>query len=196
MTKRGNAASVFSAPWIVVPMTRASSGPPNSLMSAPAAKMRSPPVTTTAPGRSAASASAWARSLRISAPDRALTFGLSRVRTATPSSRRSRRTSSGSSAIRRPYRLRLLRAYCLQQGVGRRPRIEAPVEHARLDLLVALVPTQLPGPGVEAADDDGAQLVAQPAVAALLEQPGLLGVAPVVEHRLPQLGHALTAGSD
>ena len=31
---------------------RASSGPPNSVMSAPAAKIRSPPVTTTAPGRS------------------------------------------------------------------------------------------------------------------------------------------------
>ena len=33
------------------PMLRASSGPANSLMSAPAAKIRSPPVTTTAPGR-------------------------------------------------------------------------------------------------------------------------------------------------
>ena len=47
---------------MVAVMMRASSGPPNSLMSAPAAKMRSPPVTTTAPGGSAVSASAWARS--------------------------------------------------------------------------------------------------------------------------------------
>ena len=35
------------------PISAASSGPPNSEISAPAAKMRSPPVTTTAPGRSA-----------------------------------------------------------------------------------------------------------------------------------------------
>ena len=38
--------------WICSVIGRASSGPPNSEMSAPAAKIRSPPVTTTAPGGS------------------------------------------------------------------------------------------------------------------------------------------------
>ena len=40
-----------SAPWKSAVIGPASSAPPNSEMSAPAAKIRSPPVTTTAPGR-------------------------------------------------------------------------------------------------------------------------------------------------
>ena len=76
------------------PTTRASSGPPNSVMSAPAANSRSPPVTTTAPGGS--SVSAGRRGLQLAEEglrDRALTLGLSRRTTATPSSRRSTCTS-------------------------------------------------------------------------------------------------------
>src|SRR4051812_30050181 len=176
---------------MAVVMTRPSSGPPNSLMSAPAAKMRSPPVTTTAPGRSAASASARARNVRINAPDRAFTLGLSRVRMATPSSRRSRRTSSGSSGIPRPY----LSADPLQQLVGRRPGVEAASNDARLQPVVPVAPAQLAGPDVEPRDDDAAQLVAQAPLPPLLQHAGLLGEAAMVEHGLPQLGRPLAAGA-
>ena len=68
------------------------SGPPNSPMSAPAAKMRSLPVTTTAPGGLAVRSSAAARSCRSSSDDSEFTLPFwSRTR-ATPSSPRSTAT--------------------------------------------------------------------------------------------------------
>src|SRR5437899_800865 len=68
MVTRGMAAIASSASRKWAPTERASSGPPNSEMSAPAAKMRSPPVTTTAPGGSrvsSAAASLGQQSLRL-----------------------------------------------------------------------------------------------------------------------------------
>ena len=64
MTIRGIAAIASSVATKWPPMTAASWGPPNSEMSAPAAKIRSPPVTTTAPGGSACRSSATAFSWR------------------------------------------------------------------------------------------------------------------------------------
>ena len=69
ITHRGMAADRVERPEEgAAPTTRASSGPPNSLMSAPAANSRSPPVTTTAPGGS--SVSACGRGLELAAAAR------------------------------------------------------------------------------------------------------------------------------
>ena len=80
-------------------------GPPNSEMSAPAAKTRSPPVTTTAPGGSSRERARAAPRAGAAAPcESALTFGWSRRTTATPSSRRSTVHERGRSGMAGPYR--------------------------------------------------------------------------------------------
>src|SRR5947209_3910327 len=183
---RGISARARSVSWMATVMPRASSGPPNSLMSAPAAKMRSPPVTTTAPGGSAASASAAVRSCATRAPERALTLGLSSVTTATPSSRRSRCTSSGWSAISRTVLPTASGADALQHLVGGRPRVEPAADHVVFHPIVRVAAAQLAGPCVEPRDHDGAQLVAQPSLPASLEQAALVGVRAVVLHGLPE----------
>ena len=96
------------------------SAPPNSEMSAPAAKIRSPPVITTAPGGIAVQARPRSRAAGRATPARALTLPLSSVTTATPSSRRSSVTN-GSSAHAPDGIMR--RADAVQHGVGGRPRI-------------------------------------------------------------------------
>ena len=92
----GMAAHVFSvcrnsAPiWLGSPFW-------NSEMSAPAAKMRLPPVITTAPGGSDVKDSAASNSCRRTSAEIAFTFGLSSRTTATPFSRRSTWTTMLSS---------------------------------------------------------------------------------------------------
>ena len=93
------AATASSAPWKPAVIAPASSAPVNSEMSAPAAKIRSPPVTTTAPGGSALNASAASFSSASRAADRALTLPLASVTTATPSPRRSRLSSDAMARI-------------------------------------------------------------------------------------------------
>ena len=88
-----------SVPWNAAVIVPASSWPPNSEMSAPAAKTRSPPVITTAPGRSAASSSAASCSSRSNAPESASTLPLANVMTATLSSRRSRESRSAIAPV-------------------------------------------------------------------------------------------------
>ena len=162
----------------------ASAGPPNSLMSAPAANTLSPPVTTTAPGGSSVSALRRDLELRSTSLDSALTFGLSSRTTATPSSRRS--TSPGSRASGaapephpRPARWRSLGRHVLaplahrrdpsQELVGRRPRVElARLDggaHAREVGTVAQRSHLLDDPFA----DDGQQLVANSQRTLLLE---------------------------
>jgi hypothetical protein len=87
------AAIASSASWMLAPIEVASVAPPNSEMSAPAAKIRSPPVTTTAPGGSSVRARAASRSPATTAPDNAFTLPLASVMTATPSARRSSPTT-------------------------------------------------------------------------------------------------------
>src|SRR5437764_4932697 len=94
MVARGMAAIASNESRNWPPTVRASSGPPNSLMSAPAAKMRSPPQTTTAPGGSDVSDSAAAASCRSNSVERAFILGRSSRMTATPSSRLSTVTNS------------------------------------------------------------------------------------------------------
>ncbi len=64
-------------------VSAARSGPPNSVTSAPAEKIRSLPVITTAPGRSAARASTFWRSSASNPSERAFTGGRSRRTNAT-----------------------------------------------------------------------------------------------------------------
>ena len=78
------------------PIDSASDGPPNSEMSAPAAKIRSPPVTTTAPGGSSVRSGRPPRNSASSALDSAFTLPLASVMTATPSARRSSSTPPAS----------------------------------------------------------------------------------------------------
>ena len=75
-------------------MRSASLAPANSLISAPAAKIRSPPVITTAPGGFAVKSRAISHKRARTAWLRALTLGLFKVTMATPSERRSSNTRS------------------------------------------------------------------------------------------------------
>ena len=87
-------ATAASERWNSPPRCLPSSGPPNSEMSAPAAKIFGPPVTTTAPGGMARRSVAISSSSVSTRDDSALTLPLCNVMTATPSLRRSMLTSS------------------------------------------------------------------------------------------------------
>src|SRR4029453_15676255 len=98
------------------------SGPPNSEMSAPAAKIRSPPVTTTAPGGSSVRATATASSCASNPLDKGLTLGFSSRTPATPSLRRSTCTSASSADMGGTLRV-------AEEPVGGRPRGEVTRRH-------------------------------------------------------------------
>src|SRR5215211_2161385 len=112
---RGMAATASSAPWMAAVIGPASSAVPNSEMSAPAAKMRSPPVITTAPGGSARKLTAISCSRRTTPLDRALTFPLASVTIATASSS----SSVTKSSLIPPSCVQ----YAVEHGVGGSPRI-------------------------------------------------------------------------
>ena len=80
---RGNEATASTTSPNPLDTSAARSVPPNSVMSAPAEKMRSAPVMTTAPGRSAASSSMARRSSASSPIEREFTGGRSSRNTAT-----------------------------------------------------------------------------------------------------------------
>src|SRR5262245_45187460 len=172
-------------------MTAASWGPPNSEMSAPAANTRSPPVITTAPGGFACRSSATAFSCVSKADDSALTFGLSSVTTATPSPRRSTRTSTGSSAMRPESRRGSVER--VEQTLGGRPRVGAAGEHVAVELLVRRALQQRSGALFETADHDLLELSREAPLASLLELACLLEVRAMTEHGVPQLRDALVA---
>ena len=165
MVARGMSATALSARRNSCPICSASarvmtsvgaSADRNSEISAPAAKIRSPPVTTTAPGGSVAQAlGRRRRAARSSSFDSAFTLGLSRRTTATPSvapldeherRRHGRgRYSRSPAAARRPT-------------TGRRARAATSAAS-----VVELGSAGGLGPLVEQRGDDAHELVAAPA---------------------------------
>src|SRR3954447_19916605 len=170
---RGISATAFNANRNRCPMRSASSGPPNSEMSAPAANTRSPPVTTTAPGGLSVSVRAASSSCRSSALDSAFTLPFSSRMTATPSSRRSTWTSS-SEAIWRPTLFQEP-----QQLVSSGPGVELTGGDRGLHASEVVTRTQFPHPLDDTLTEDPDELVAQ-ASGALLLEPAVLTEPPAV----------------
>ena len=106
------------------------------------------------------------------------------VTTATPSSRRSSRTNAGLSAMHRTVAGSA--AGALQHLVGGRPGIGRALDHSLLEAIPTLAGAQLPGPPLEAAGDDLAQLLPDPEVAAALELTVGGDDLAVVLHGLPE----------
>src|SRR3982074_219545 len=164
MVTLGRAASPSRARRNRPPISAALSGPANSSMSAPAAKMRSPPHTTTAPGGSASSSPATAPSWRSSSTDSAFILGRSRRMRATPSGRRS--TDTNDSAMRRatlaPRRSAAL-AGGAQNPLGRGVGIALAGHHLAQQSVELVALAGLVGALLQAARHDGADLGLQPA---------------------------------
>src|SRR5438552_2874683 len=144
-------------------MRAASSGPPNSEMSAPAAKILSPPVTTTAPGGSAVRPRAASAISPRSATDSALAGGRSRRRIATPSSPRSTCTSSLIVSG-------TLTGVGVQQSARRCVGVEAALDHLVEEAVEVGTLASLVGALPDALADDVAQLLGQALRPTLLEQ--------------------------
>src|SRR3954468_9980041 len=153
MTMRGIAAMASSAPWIATVIGPASSAPPNSEMSAPAAKIFSPPVITTAPGGDAPSSTPISCSRPTTALDNAFTLPLCSVTIATPSSLCSSVTRSSlidSSCVQ----------HTVQHGVGGSPRIGPMVGDGLRQRVPPISGADLTSPLVESIGNDLAQLLA------------------------------------
>ena len=98
MVARGTAARAPRALVKFAP-TAPAPAPSSSTMSAPAAKIRRPPHSTTAPGGSSRSAVAAAKICPSTAPESALALGRSRRISATPSGRRSTVTNGSMVTV-------------------------------------------------------------------------------------------------
>src|ERR1039458_4048823 len=133
MVMRGIAASASNAARNWRPMAIASAGPANSVMSAPAAKILSPPHTTTAPGGSSINPTVAASSWHRTATDKALAFGRSSLMIATPSSRRPTLTNSSDMAG-------TLQPELSEQLVGRPVRVDVTGDDRVPDPLVGPPP--------------------------------------------------------
>src|SRR5688572_19743830 len=178
ITGRGMAARPSKARW-KLPISR-SVTVWIWLISAPAAKTRSLPASTTAlSSGSAARPSMRSPNSSSSSADRAFIGGRLNRMSSTPLSRRSVVMNSAMAGTL-GERLRQQR---LGGGVG--------VDLAGLDgggqLVEALTLQQVAGPFVEAGDDDGAQLLADPLRAPGGEAAVALEEGPVGQDRLPQL---------
>src|SRR5947209_6264316 len=180
-------ASNASRNWPL--MRAASSGPPNSEMSAPAAKILSPPVTTTAPGGSAVNPRAASVISPSTATERALAGGRSSRNTATPSSLRSSRTNSLIS-------LRTLTAVSVEQTARRRVGVEAPLDDLVQQAIEVRALATIVGALLHALADDVAQLVGQPLRPTLLEQAVLGEEGAVLADRRPQFVDTVAGGRD
>src|SRR5688500_14111544 len=192
---RGIAAHVLS---VVKNWPPISCGSPcwNSVMSAPAAKMRSPPVSTTAPGGSEVNDSAAESSCRRTSDEIAFTFGLSSRTTATPLSRRSTCTTIVSSAMAADVSGVPALLDPAEDLVGRRVRIGRAVEHPPAQLLEPLAPAGLAGPVEQPLDHDGPQLLDHPLLPATAELARLLQILAVGLDRRPYLVDALASRCD
>src|SRR3954447_20035974 len=186
MTMRGIAAIASSAPWIATVIRPASSAPPNSEMSAPAAKIFSPPVITTAPGGDAPSSTPISWSRRTTPLESAFTLPFFSVTIATPSSLRSSVTSSSlihSSCVE----------HTVQHAVGRCPGIGL----VGCDRLGQLVPpiacADLASPLMEPIGNDLAQLLTGTERPSRRQLSALLGVLPVGVDRIPQRADTVIA---
>src|SRR3954454_19320906 len=163
-------------------------------MSAPAANMRSPPVTTTARAGSLVSSSATDANLDSSSSDSALTFGLFNVTTAMLSSRRSNSTSSSFSGMTST----LVRSGVdtLEHLVRCTPWVDLSIEHIALQRLPPIGATQLLGPQLESTSDDVAQLFAHAELSTLVEHTVVGDETSMRENGIPHLRHALSGGAD
>src|SRR5690606_9770969 len=178
-------------------MTRlGSSGARNSEISAPAAKIRSPPVTTTAPGGSSWRTRAAASSWRSSSVESAFTLPCCRRRTATPPGRRSTWTrGSGMAGDATPIGPSTRTRSPVEELLGGRPRVDGPVGHLGGHLAEAPVGLAL-DPLAHERGHDLDDLVGQPLPSPHGQLPGGLEVSPVLADRGPQLVHPALLGGD
>src|SRR5829696_6546160 len=162
-------------------------------MSAPAAKMRSPPVTTTARAGFFVSSPATDANLDSSSSDSALTLGLFNVTTAMLSSRRSNSTSSSFSGMT-PTLVRS-GVDALEHLVGRTPGVELAIEHVALQRVPPIAATQLLGPHLETSRDDVAQFLTHAELASLVENTVAGDELSMRENGVPHVRHALPSGA-
>src|SRR5580698_4075725 len=126
-------------------MVIASAGPANSEISAPAAKIRSPPHTTTAPGGSSANDSTAAANSSSKPTDSALALGRSRRTKATPSGCR--------VTVMNAIRATLRAGDAVHDLLRRRPRIDRPPYHRAHQLLIARLSHRVAGGLIEQRDE-------------------------------------------
>src|SRR6185437_3524208 len=189
MVTRGRRAR---APRVAWKLALTSSGPPSIwAMSAPAAKMRRPPQTTTAPGRSAARSSAMARNWTSTVADRALAFGRSSRTRATPSGRRSTVTKvstgapTGSAFPNRG-----------EQAVGGVVGVDPAVGQGADGVGEVVTGGHLLDLAEESGDEDPAELGGEPLPAAFGQPAGGGEVGPVPGDLGPQGVDAVSGGGD
>src|SRR5438128_161792 len=151
MTGRGIAAIASNASRNDCSIARASSGPPNSEMSAPAANAFSPPVTTTAfTDASPATPVAASHSAASIARESAFIGGLFRRSVTTPSSLRSDNTRSAIAANLTQQLVRRVVGIALARG----HRVDRLLERGAF--------TQRPDAFLHARPDERTQFLAQP----------------------------------